>query len=257
MKMRWMWTLSWLVGMSGVGSATPSHTGPSGTGFPVSRPRAPQSLESPSRAFPALAVVDFISVVGGVPASSLSSVTPQDDSEKAPWEARVSQWRADQKQLLEKLRALVPSQKARLTPDTSGGLLALKGQVEGWQARSTAGNWGNQIFSEEALALAQESASLLVAYAEAYADLDQDPGRGKPERERLAFERAMKAQPETASAQVEPKRLDRLSPYHKTQVQRLVTLRDSLRLPGNLETFAASLRRDTQPARRIENFAKR
>lgn len=258
MQMRFMWMLGWLVGLSGAVSATPSHSGgPTGFQGPVSRPRAPQSLETPTQNFPALSVIDFVSVVGSVPSASLQSIVPRNDSEKMNWDARLSQWRGEQKQFSDRVNALVSKQRTHLTADTAGALVALKGQIEGWRNRDKAGEFGGQIFSDEARSLAQDSASLLVSYAEAYAALDLDPGQSRLEKERIAFERALKAHPETSLTEVDQKAVDRLPSHHKSQIQRLSALRNALRSPGNLETFAASLRKDTRPARQIQTLAHR
>lgn len=260
-RMLWMWVLVLIVGvMAGsLGEAiavTPAHTGPTDYGPPLSRPRAPQSVEIASRGLPPLSVVEFLTVVGGAPAASFGSVTPKSDTERTQWESDLTQWRKDQQTLLGRVRALLPDRSAQLSNDAKGALITLKGEIEGWQNRDSRADWGNQVFSKEALAVAQETAALLVDYSEAYAQ-EADPGQSRAEKEHRAFEAALKAQPEARLTRPSKGTLDSLSAHHRTQVKSLLALRDFLRSSGNMEEFAASLRKDTRPTRQLDSVAQR
>jgi hypothetical protein len=258
MKLRnwWMWMLGLWIPMSGTLAVTPDHTGRS-SGAPISRPRAPQSVEPQASSLPALSIVEFLSVIGAAPAASSDSVTPKSDEEKPQWETRLTEWRAEQAKLLVRVRALVPGKADRLTQDTKGALVALKGEIEGWQNRAKAAAWGNQVFTPEALGVAQDTAEFLVAYSEAFAELGADLGQSRVQKERRAFEAALRQQPEAKLLQPSSKALEAMTPHHREQLGQLLALRDALRKTGDLEQFAASLRRDTRPSRQIENVAQR
>ncbi len=258
MRMLWMWTVAVVGVMAGsLGEALavpPSHSNDPGSA--LARPRAPQSVESPSQELPALAVIDFTTVFGGVPAASLDSVLPKTEAQKAQWEEPLTKWRDDQKSLLARLRTLLPNRNS-LTANTKGALVALKGEIEGWQNRDKESAWGNQIFTKEALAVSRETAELLVSYGEAYAALAAEPGQGLREKEHRAFEMALKAQPEAGLVKVSKATLDSLPSHHRDQVKSLIALRDSLRNSGNLEEFGAALRKDTRPTRQFNSLAHR
>ncbi len=243
--------------MRGAFAVTPSHSSPTQTGQITSRPRAPQSVETANSRVPALAVVDFITVFGGVPSATQFSVVPQNESERQSWEPKLTEWRKDQADLLGRVKSLVPGKANELTADTRGALVALKGQIEGWQNRDKEAAYGGQVFSEPALTAAQESADFLVSYAESYSSLASDPGLSRADKERKAFETALRAHPETKLSQPSSKELEGLSSHHRDQVKSLLSLRDSLRVSGGMEEFAAMLRKDTRPARRIESVAQR
>jgi hypothetical protein len=252
----WMLVIGWVGSMGGALAVTPSHTetnGGSGLTLP-SRPRAPQSVDSSSRPLSPLSVVEFLNVLGSVPSASGRAVLPMDETQRIKWEAEVSQWRREQTKLLERIKALLPGRPGRLSEDTFGALTTLKSHLESRQDRGTE---AYQVFSSEALAVAHEAVQFLVAYSEAYAATAADPGQTKAQRQRKAFEDALRSQPEGSLSSPAAPQTDALTPHHRTQLEELLTLRKALRTAGDLEGFAAMLRKDTRPSRTPNTVAKR
>lgn len=197
----------------------------------------------------------FFSTVGVVPPVSISHITPlTEDSPEAirKWTREVRLWKINSERLAFLLGRLARANKETTTaPDFARGMAELQKKISSAarkvsQEEKSAGDLsklkvnslGGLIVSDLARKLNEEVVLLTIGFAESLVEVtEENPKMPEARRKRLALSRLKARIPKEQLTRLDVQSLENLSPHHRSQIEELQQLRDTLYAQGNFIPF--------------------